>query len=263
VLLLLLFLGAGSWYWWTTRPTSALAGQVVAAEVKGLAVVGAEVQIVGTDRTVRTDHRGSFAFDRLPAGRIELTVVAKTFEAKTLPAELARGAETKVEVVLNGGAFPKGLVVDAASGRPVAGAKVRVKQADREPVPTGPDGSFRLPVLVDRKADLQVEAAGYRSAAAVWPGEGKPLRIQLTGGAAIKGRVVEDPFEEVFQTVKPVAGATVCLAGPDHAVQKAQADADGQFTLAPVRGGQKGAVVEVSAEGFAAKQATVDLPGEG
>ena len=78
LLLLLLLAGAGG-YWWYASATSALSGQIVSSGSHGQPVPGAEISVVGTARSVRSDSQGRFLLKLLPAVAIASAGVASTW----------------------------------------------------------------------------------------------------------------------------------------------------------------------------------------
>ncbi|HEX5719813.1 MAG TPA: carboxypeptidase regulatory-like domain-containing protein [Thermoanaerobaculia bacterium] len=141
-------------------------------------------------------------------------------------------------LVLNPPAWVSGRVLDAASRRPVAGARVWPGHDPGASVVTGADGSYRLAAPPEERFWIQAEAAGRlsdtawvtRSAAAA----GQAPTLALAAAASAAGQVVD-------RTGKPVPGAEV--AGfvappqrrgfhPDPADARAVTDADGRFALA-------------------------------
>ena len=77
LLLLLLLLAGAAGYWWYASPSAVLSGQVVASESRRQPVPGAEISVVGTTRSVRTDSQGRFLLKLLPAGAIQVKVAAQ------------------------------------------------------------------------------------------------------------------------------------------------------------------------------------------
>ena len=265
LLLLLLMLAGAGWCWWSARPAAVLAGQVVGMETDKLPVSGAEVSILGTQRSVRTDRQGRFRLALLPAGPARVRVAAPGYDSKILTADINRGVETWIDVALasNGdGTAPRpagslaGQVVDAESGQPLAEARVVVAGGDHDPVYTGQDGTFALRDIRGNRAEIQVELRGYCRGTTSWLAEDKPLLIKLSGSSSLRGRVVSDAYVDV----KPIAGATVRLAGTN---KTAQSDHDGRFCITSLPGGTKNVGVDISAEGYASGHIDTDLPDEG
>ena len=75
-----------------------LAGTVL--DAGGGPIVGAQVQVLGTAASARTDAQGGFTLHRLPAGTLELEVRQLGFAAVRRTTELRGGHTTRVEVRL-------------------------------------------------------------------------------------------------------------------------------------------------------------------
>jgi hypothetical protein len=75
-----------------------LAGTVLRAD--GAALAGAQVQVLGTAASARTDERGAYTLHRLPAGTLELEVRRIGFAAERRTVELRGGRTTRVDVRL-------------------------------------------------------------------------------------------------------------------------------------------------------------------
>lgn len=171
-----------------------------------------------------TDSAGRFEVASLPAGTYDVTVRGQGFAPLTVPGlALPEGAgRTDLgTVVLSPGAAIRGLVTDL-EGKPVEGAEVRVKAAERSLLPsstrqrdpgpadaiTAQDGTF---LVADRapgeSLDLTVTHPRYGTESApgvVVPTE-EPVRVVLKPVARVAGRVT-DPDG------KPVPEATVLLS---------------------------------------------------
>ena len=85
LLLLLLVLAAAAGYWWYSSPRAVLVGQVVAAGPLRQTLAGAEVSVVGTRRSVRTDAHGRYHLNLLPAGTLHIKVAAPATKRRPSP----------------------------------------------------------------------------------------------------------------------------------------------------------------------------------
>lgn len=266
VLLLLLLLAGAAGYWWYASPTAVLSGQVVASESRGQPVAGAEVAVVGTTRSVRTDSQGRFLLKLLPAGAIQVKVVAPGYDDAVLAAQMNRGAETRLDIALasshrqslaaRGTATISGQVLDGESGQPLSGARISVRGSSAATVSTESDGRFQFTEFPESKAEVQAELPGYQKASTFWVAGAGPLTIRLSGGASLAGNVVA----EAFDRPTPISGAAVRLAGSDKA---AATDRDGRFCLPALVGGRNEVQVEISAEGYATRTVAANLPTDG
>ena len=251
VALLLVLLAAactGGWFWWRSLPSAVLAGRVVSAENQRAPVSGADIRILDSDFRTTADDHGQFSLPRLPAGQFTVRVIADGHEPKMATAELIAHKETWIEVALTGGAFPRGQVVDAATGKPIPEAKVTVNGTNASTLLTSAEGHFRFPGVTDAKR-VRATAAGYREEGVDWSGRPDSMLLKLTGNGVLKGRVLQEPDG------RPIAGAKIRDTRTDREIR---ADSMGSFRWDGLRAGE--AKLNVSAEGFAAKQVVVDLP---
>ena len=122
----------------------ALRGRVL--DANGVVVPGARVSIASAGRDVLCDASGSFALDKLPAGRLELYVQAAQWEPITVPVVVAPGRELQLDLVLRD-QLPVGQIrgtVRGPHGEPVM-AEIAVEELTVRET-TGDDGTFALDV---------------------------------------------------------------------------------------------------------------------
>ncbi len=240
---------------------SRISGQVVDADTRK-PVAHAEIELAnagggqGYFRT-RTDARGEFVLERVPAERYYLfTVAADGFTEWALEGWQFPEAQRDIRLVVplaRAGA----LAVSAtrSDGRTaVAGARVTVRgerggswwesrQRDPEPRFTDRAGAVRFDGLPAGLYTIEVQAAGLRTQelrrVAVRPGPPTPVSLALTRPASLSGLVR-------LPDSSGVAGVTVIARGPAEVT--ATTDADGGFTLADLAPGRYR--VEVAHEGF-------------
>jgi uncharacterized GH25 family protein len=170
-----------------------------------------------------SDATGRFELRDLPAGTFDLLVRATGFAPLTVPSLAVpegKGTTDLGTVALGPGAALQGLVVDA-QGDPIAGAEVRAKAAQQEPLSilrtrdagpadavTAADGSF---LLADRSPGESITLTvthpsyGPGSLPGVVVPAAAPVRIVLQPAGQVAGRAVDADG-------KPVAGATVLLS---------------------------------------------------
>ena len=265
LLLLLLLAGAGR-YWWYASPSAVLSGQVVASESHRQPVAGAEISVVGTTRSVRTDSQGRFLLKLLPAGAIQVKVAAPGYDDSDPHGadEPRRGNATRYRLgvkpsavlAARGTATISGQVLDGESGQPLAGVQVSIQGSNAATVSTASDGRFQFAAFSENKAEVQAELPGYQKTTTSWVAGAKPLTIRLSGGASLKGNVVA----EAYDRPTPISGASVRLIGSDSTTTT---DRDGRFCLQSLVGGRNDVQVEISAEGYATRTVTTDLPDDG
>lgn len=166
--------------------------------------------------------------DGLGEGSYTLFAVAPGFAVARATCEVTRGAVAQLEFELLGGARVEGLVVDAASGRPIEGAYV-VSEHDSQLAVLALDpadndrfarstrtlagGDFVLGPLSAGTHSIRVSAPGYgpswASVAALAPLEVRAgLRVELSRGGSLAGAVLDESRQ-------PIAGAVVLASTTD------------------------------------------------
>ncbi|HET9227956.1 MAG TPA: carboxypeptidase regulatory-like domain-containing protein, partial [Thermoanaerobaculia bacterium] len=175
------------------------------------------------------------AKDRLS---LEHLVVPLVEEAALPPVELLspdgwRPAESPQRPEGNVTRVVTGKVVDAQTGKPVAGALVwGGLPPDLPPVRTGEDGAFRLPLPKSRRS-FGVAAAGYLLSEA-GPGQPeKPVTVALKKAARVQGQVVDSegaPVAGVFLQIRPVPFQDQRLSSLRY-LSELLSRADGSFSI--------------------------------
>lgn len=216
---------------------------------------------------------GRFELEALPGERIDLGARRQGFAPRTVPGVVivpGPGAADLGTLILETGARIEGRV-SGAEGRPLAGAEVRVGEADRQPDGTlatalrreppaavsGADGRFVVADLVAARAvHVLLTHEGHLPAwvPGVEPPTAEPLEVVLEPAARIRG-TVEDP------TGGPVPAAQLrlrALSPPPGTVgvelprggntRDLRAEGDGSFTIVEVAPGK--VTLEAWAEGF-------------
>jgi protocatechuate 3,4-dioxygenase beta subunit len=230
------------------QPSSAVEGKVVDGD--GKPVAGARILIFPIDRRGgsfqvsdgTSDDSGAFRIEDVSPGASEARVTALRFQpAYVANLEIRPGQDLKgVEIVLAAGAAVEGRVL-SPSGRPVAGARVEVVEAEESRLfmmqasaETDGDGRYRLDGVAPGTRTVQAEHKSYRRAVRdleVRPGE-NTLDISLEGGSEVRGRVVDEGGA-------PVPGARVMLREGMRSwdLPSGVSGADGGFTLEGVADG--------------------------
>lgn len=158
--------------------------------------------------TARTDERGRFRVDHLPAGpyRVEAWATGRqrTSRPAALPIENGITADAGA-LVLQPGHRLAGIVL-GPDGAPQADAEVRIRNAPsagagvlvRAFARTAADGSFGLDHLPDRALRVEVAARGCLLWARepIDPAVDQPLRVELEPGLSLAGRVVDAETRE-------------------------------------------------------------------
>lgn len=188
---------------------------VVLRDAPGKPVANAEVFLTGVGlwpaaRCV-ADEQGECLIRALPAGqygaraRRERRVAPPSPTVSVVPGERAR-----VELTLEDGAEIRGVVLDAASQRPLGGAQVSVYDVtpglEAASVSTDAQGFFAFHGLWPGEVRLDVVRPGYaaHSQELTLPVRG-PLTLALRGSAAVTGHVVDAQGE-------PIAGALLSVS---------------------------------------------------
>ncbi|MBN1422193.1 MAG: carboxypeptidase regulatory-like domain-containing protein [Planctomycetes bacterium] len=160
----------------------------------------------------KTDDAGRFALDRLAEGRFEVRASADAY-GEGAAADVEAGSRS-VEVHLQATKRIAGIVLDAADGAPIAGARVT---SFGTRVETDGEGRFVLalsspsanPMLSQGRVFLVVSHAEYdaRNEMVEIPEEGVPLEVRLPRARRIFGHVVDEEG-------RPVGGAKVRITTP-------------------------------------------------
>lgn len=240
---------------------SRVSGQVVDAETQK-PVANADVELAnagggqGYFRT-RTDARGEFLLERVPAERAYLFTVAGVgftewaLEGWQFP-EAQRDIRLIVPLERAGALAVRATLSDGKSA--VAGARVTVRgerggswwesrQRDPEPVYSDKSGAARFDALPAGLYTVEVQAAGLRPQelrrVAVKRGDPTPVALALTRPSSLSGLVR-------LADSSGVSGVTVIARGPAEVT--ATTDAQGGFTLTDLAPGRYR--VEVAHDGF-------------
>lgn len=172
-------------------------GHVLAADGAPMADVLVEARVRGTSgndcESTRTASDGSFFLGALEARPTFVTAEPPGVLAPGWSlVHLMAGAVEHVELVARTGRAVRGVVRDAATRKPVAGAAVADGWHMDGAATTAADGSYRL--MVGSDAVLHVRARGYAQLA--WPVEASAdgdteCDLELERGEMISGRIVD------------------------------------------------------------------------
>jgi protocatechuate 3,4-dioxygenase beta subunit len=207
---------------------------VVLTEEDRKPVAGAEVHVVDSDfesdeQTATTDAAGTATVTRTP-GRFAARATAEGFvRSEWEGGEAPAGKGGSVEIVVGKGVLLDGLVLDAVSGRPLAGARVVVEpggsidnmsssssEAPFGTATTDADGRFRVVVDAGEMATPMISARGhvpFSKTVIVPAGDAPraPVEFRLEAAGRVTG-TVKDPDGHV------VAGAKVYAVPADEAM---------------------------------------------
>jgi outer membrane protein OmpA-like peptidoglycan-associated protein len=147
-------------------PVGVIAGAVRDAVTKE--PIAARVSFADTSikiPEVTTDPAtGVFQFEEVPVGVITILARAEGYRETSIPMVVKEDETTTQDILL----MPKqtygsitGVVKDAKTGRPLAGAKVALKGLERPPVKTDPNGFYRLDSVPTGVASVEVAAKEF------------------------------------------------------------------------------------------------------
>ena len=227
-----------------------LTGQVTTA-VGNEPVPNAEVRVVDTPLSVRTDKSGRFGLPGIRSGAAQIEVSAPGYALERLSRELVAGGDNPLPVVLRGDAVVNGLVIEAATDQPVANAEVRIAGTQLT-TKTDKAGMFRLLGARSVLSTVTVSAPGFRKLEAehqLLPGKPADLKFPLIGDAVVVGRVLNADDDS------PIVGVEVSSVGT---TLTALTDNEGQYRLEGVRSGA--AQLKFAARGFPDEVMQRDLP---
>ena len=185
----------------------------------------------------------------LDPGVYSLEVTAPGFATTTVGGVKAsapqpgEAAPAEVLIALEPAGAVHGVVRAKGLGTPIVGAEVFLRMGGFPPSPhkaiyavTGPEGTFRLEALPAAKLNLHVTHPEFSSAViqgvSPSPGEGTGVEVELSGGGAVAGRVLDAAGQ-------PIAGVDVhCMPGADFVnMRTVVSGPDGGFRFEPLTPG--------------------------
>ncbi len=176
-----------TWVECVLQPHAQLAGEIF-SEAEGLANI--TVSLPDRGKWVKTDAAGSFHLTGLDAGKYRLVVAAPGFQTVEHRGSLVAG-ETQTEVIdLEPAPLRRGLVVDATTGEPVAGARlVAIAPQGAVATTSNSEGELFFEAASNRTLLLEVSAQGYplhRTELEATAGtDNEPWRIDLGRGGRL------------------------------------------------------------------------------
>ena len=208
-----------------------------------------EDAVLGSDVS-REDGRFAIELDGPINGRLELDASAEGFAASTRRVDPGDDLEMELQFATT----LYGVVRDASSGLPLAGARLRHGRVEFE---SGPQGAYRIPgVTIGGTVRLVARLEGYapHPLTLLVPDRGPfELDIELERGHPFDVQVVDRDSRS------PLAGAQIELR--DDKGTAAQADASGRFRLWVVDGTEVS--MEVRHEGYVPLTWRWDVPDAG
>ena len=206
---------------------------------KGLA--GATVAIEGTPYLTRSDSKGKYSLQGIPAGPVKVAVSADGYRTATFDRVVVAGRSTPLDADLEGGAVLAGVVIDGTNNKPLPNAEV-IASVYPSPLSTEDDGTFRLEGVKAGDAELTVSASGFKTekkGITLKEGEENKIEITVLGDARLRGRVIDAVTKTPIESVELKIVDTV-LAG--------KTDKDGGFEIDGAKSGP--ARIEVLAKGY-------------
>ncbi len=201
-----------------------ISGSVVDASSKR-AISGAKVTSGG--KTTVTDGNGKYQLQRVSAGSVSVVATRAIYIDESLQRELSSGESLRVNIELQPitwGAL-KGMVVDAETGKPIAGAKVTVAN---QTLTSDARGQFSLDKIDAGMLLITADMPTYN------PGS---LRLELAPDGSVEGTIRLDPIKVGTvrgQVLDAKTGSVIAQARVTTGNKAAETDARGRFTFEDV-----------------------------
>jgi protocatechuate 3,4-dioxygenase beta subunit len=241
-----------------------LVGQLVQAD--GQPVADAQVLLRGKSRReAKSDKEGRFRFEALSPGEYRIfatkdKLVSPRAEVQGSTVNGSRwGRFEPLRIEMSPGKELRLIVTSAATGQPLAGARVRLFANRWREAQTAKDGTAMLDGLLPENYRVTIEAAGHASIARQIDLSAADARLEvpiaLASGGAIQGFVTDEKG-------KPLSGATVYYMEEGTHIsspgRKPATDAHGHFQH---DGLPLNAAIEVSVnrDGYLSQRQTVAL----
>jgi protocatechuate 3,4-dioxygenase beta subunit len=203
-------------------------------DATGAAIAGATIEVTsgaGEGRHAVTGADGTFSIDMLPKGRVRVRVTHPDYPSDELDAVASTTGE-RVRLRLRLGGQVEGVLLDDASGAPIAGMTIdaRGPAGATAEATTGTGGLWKLGPLRPGTWRIDVKLPGYLPATRELdvpvsraPGATslRDVRIELQRGALVGGTVRNRHGQRV-------AGARVKVRRADGRGEPVEADADAQ-----------------------------------
>jgi protocatechuate 3,4-dioxygenase beta subunit len=210
---------------------------------------GGPMRLMGDAAGATTDASGEYTLETVESGSRTVSVRHQKYLPATKTVDVT-GREVRVDVQLSGGIKVTGVVVTDA-GAPVADATVRIAggggfgRSGR----TDQNGAFTLESVAPGRYTVTARKQGYADGTLrdVDLSTGVPVKVTMSGGAAISGRISG-------LTAEDLAGVTVEARGSEGQASAA-ADSAGNYTIE----GAPTGTVRVSAytmRGFAGRKSS-------
>ena len=199
-------------------------------------------EILGAEFARATsDAQGRFLVGGLPPGKLWIEALPPRAAQAHVEVELRAGERLERDLRVEDGDVVHGVVLDAWTDLPIAGASVSASWNFTRPSSTDARGEFELPGLCTDCAQVHVRAPGYevqwRYARSLQGPLLPPLEFRLAPALAVRGRVFDErgaPLEDVYAAVGAGFGNRM-LKNADIGWTSARSGADGAFAIDGVR----------------------------
>lgn len=227
-------------------PPVQVSGVVVDASDKQRAIANAALEVTAGDqrRPLTSEANGGFSVGVVPAGPVRVIARAQGYR-ETHVSKTVSAADPWIEVAMEPLITARGIVYDAATSQPIAGANVRVSvDGVEQSVVSRENGGFTVAVPAGQ-AEVEAEANGFCEAhlAKRITKEDPVLQVPMALGTTVAGTVIN----AVNNQPVPDASVEVEVNGVRRS---GFADAAGKFEIREVPAGN--GVIEVSAPDFEA-----------
>lgn len=227
-----------------------------------------EAHIGQTLLRAETNADGLAAFGHLPPGDAIIRAGSERHgTVRAGPVRIEAGATQSLDVTLTAGVKVAGSVLDAESGRAIAGASVRVARPGKstDAGTTNADGRFAASFAggVGERVFLSVQAEGY--APALEPVLLRPVEGDLQTTVIRLHKAEPWSGEVLFPVGVPIVPIRVAYTGDGVAGREAtstMSDANGRFELPPPPPPAPGRRVVLIAEGAGLRAAVALRPGQ-
>jgi protocatechuate 3,4-dioxygenase beta subunit len=216
------------------RPGAELRGRVLDARRNPLAGIPVELRVSGErmPRMAATGEDGSFSF-RGVRGDVEVTALPYDLQPTTRTLSIRDERRIDIELVLSNALTTlRGRVVDER-GAGVEGALITVRSPGSRTAPernakSAEDGTFSVPALPEPPYDVEVEHPSYGAARLTQVEATEDVRVVLTAGVTLLGRVVDD------WSGRPLRGVRVALEGAATSSENTTDDGSFRFPQTPI-----------------------------
>ena len=231
-----------------------LAGNVTDL-VTGLPIAGATVLVVDSanaTNTITTDAAGGYAVTNIAAGSASVTASQAGYTTATASPTIVAGANAQ-NLGLTANTLA-GVVTDAVTGLPIAGATVQVTDSSNvvHTATTDATGHYGVTNLPVGPAALTASQTGYASATsspAIVPGPN--TQDEALAANTLAGVVTNTV------TGLPIAGATVVVVDSANVTNTLTTDAAGQYAVTIISAGA--ATVTASQTGYTSATASLSI----